>query len=37
VISKAGYPLSLRYGDKIFTSETDKGEILKLDGNLKKI
>jgi alpha-L-fucosidase 2 len=36
VISKAGYPLSLRYGDKSFSSPTKKGQVLKFDGNLKK-
>jgi alpha-L-fucosidase 2 len=37
VISKAGYPLSLRYGDKSFSSPTKKGQALKFDGNLKRI
>jgi alpha-L-fucosidase 2 len=37
VISKAGYPLSLRYKDKTFTSVTRKGAVLKFDGDLKKI
>jgi alpha-L-fucosidase 2 len=37
VTSKAGYPLSLRYGDKSFSSPTRKGQILKFDGNLKKL
>jgi alpha-L-fucosidase 2 len=37
VISKAGYPLSIRYGDKSFSSPTKKGEILEFGGDLKKI
>jgi alpha-L-fucosidase 2 len=37
VISSAGYPLSVRYKDKSFTSDTGKGEILTFDGNLNKI
>jgi alpha-L-fucosidase 2 len=37
VISKAGYPLLLRYGDKSFSSPTKKGEALEFDGNLKEI
>ena len=37
VTSKAGYPLSLRYGDKSFSSPTRKGQVLKFDGNLKKL
>jgi alpha-L-fucosidase 2 len=37
VISRAGYPLSLRYGDKSFSSPTKKGQVLKFDGNLKRI
>jgi alpha-L-fucosidase 2 len=37
VISKAGYPLSLRYGDKSFSSTTKKGQVLKFDGNLKRL
>ncbi len=36
VTSKAGYPLSLRYGDKSFSSTTRKGQVLKFDGNLKR-
>jgi hypothetical protein len=30
-------PLSIRYEDKTYTSETQKGEVLTFDGNLKKI
>jgi len=37
VISNAGMPLSIRYEDKTYTSETQKGEVLTFDGNLKKI
>jgi alpha-L-fucosidase 2 len=37
VISNAGYPLTVRYADKVFTSDTQKGEVLRFDGNLKKI
>jgi alpha-L-fucosidase 2 len=37
VISTAGMPLSIRYEDKIYISETQKGEVIKLDGNLKKL
>lgn len=36
VISKAGYPLSLRYGDKSFSSPTKKGQVLIFDGNLER-
>ncbi|MGV8139748.1 MAG: glycoside hydrolase N-terminal domain-containing protein [Mangrovibacterium sp.] len=34
VISHAGGPLIIRYGDKSFNGETQKGEVLRLDGNL---
>jgi alpha-L-fucosidase 2 len=37
VISKAGLPLTLRYGDKTFSSPTKRGQIMKFDGDLKKI
>jgi alpha-L-fucosidase 2 len=37
VISEAGYPLSLRYKDKTFSSPTKKGETLKFDGDLAKL
>jgi len=37
VISGAGSPLSVRYRDKSFSSRTKKGQVLKFDGNLKKI
>jgi alpha-L-fucosidase 2 len=37
VISNAGYPLSINYRDKSFTSPTKKGEVLHFDGNLRKI
>jgi len=37
VISRAGYPLSLRYGDKSFSSVTKKGEVLKFNTNLLKL
>lgn len=37
VISNAGYPLSIRYADKTFSSTTRKGEVLKFDGNLEKV
>jgi alpha-L-fucosidase 2 len=37
VISKAGYPLSLRYGDKTFASNTRKGEALEFNGDLERI
>ena len=36
VISKAGYPLSLRYKSKTYTSNTGKGEVLKFNGDLSK-
>ncbi len=36
VLSKAGSPLSIRYRDKTFTSETKKGEIFVFNGNLEK-
>jgi alpha-L-fucosidase 2 len=37
VTSNAGYPLTIRYKDKTFTSPTKKGEILNFDGDLKKV
>jgi alpha-L-fucosidase 2 len=37
ITSKAGYPLALRYGDKSFSSPTKKGQVIKFDGNLKRI
>lgn len=37
VVSNAGMPLSIRYKDKNYVSETQKGEILAFDGNLKKL
>jgi alpha-L-fucosidase 2 len=37
VKSDAGFPLTLRYRDKTFVSETRKGQIFEFDGNLKKI
>jgi alpha-L-fucosidase 2 len=37
VTSKAGFPLSINYKDKSFTSPTKKGEVLHLDGNLNAI
>ena len=37
VISHAGYPLSVRYKDKSFSSPTKKGEVLHFDQNLRKI
>lgn len=37
IISNAGYPISVRYKDKLFSSGTRKGEVLSLDGNLNKI
>lgn len=37
VSSNAGYPLSIKYKDKSFTSPTKRGEVLHFDGNLKKI
>jgi alpha-L-fucosidase 2 len=37
VISNAGYPLSINYKDKSFTSPTKKGEVLHFDRNLNKI
>jgi len=37
VTSNDGYPLTLRYGDKTFTSKTRKGQVLKFDGERKKI
>ncbi len=37
IISTAGYPLSIRYGDKSFSSSTGKGEVLEFDGDLNKL
>ena len=37
ITSKAGFPLALRYGDKSFSAPTKKGQVLKFDGNLKRI
>jgi alpha-L-fucosidase 2 len=37
VVSNAGYPLSIRYGDKSFSSPTKKGEVLEFDGTLVKL
>jgi alpha-L-fucosidase 2 len=37
VISRTGGPLLLRYHDKSFTSETKKGEVLRFNGNLKRL
>jgi len=37
VLSTAGYPLTLRYGDKTFTVATKKGEVLQFNHDLKKI
>ena len=37
VISHAGSPLSLKYGNKTFSSETTKGKILKFNGDLNKV
>jgi len=37
VLSRAGFPLTLRYGDKSFNSATKKGEVLLFDPDLKKI
>jgi alpha-L-fucosidase 2 len=37
VISKSGYPLSIRYRDKAFSSATKKEEVLHFDGDLKRI
>ncbi|MCX6334170.1 MAG: glycoside hydrolase family 95 protein [Bacteroidia bacterium] len=37
VISNAGYPLSLRYADKSFSSPTKKRQVLKFDGDLKRL
>ena len=37
VISNAGYPLTIRYAGKIYSSGTKTGEILKFNGDLKKI
>jgi hypothetical protein len=37
VISKAGMPLNLRYGDKQFSSPTRKGETLSFNNQLGKI
>jgi alpha-L-fucosidase 2 len=36
VLSTAGYPLTLRYGNKTSTVYTKKGEILQFNGELKK-
>ena len=37
VISEAGYPLSLRYKDKTFSSPTKKGQALKFNCDLEKL
>jgi alpha-L-fucosidase 2 len=37
VTSKAGSPLNLRYGDKVYSSSTKKGEIIRFDSNLNAI
>jgi alpha-L-fucosidase 2 len=37
VISNAGYPLSVKYKDKSFTSPIKKGEVLHFDQDLRKI
>jgi len=37
VISHAGSPLSLRYGDKSFSSETGKGKVITFNGDLKPV
>ena len=37
VISMAGMPLSIRYQDKIYISETPKGDVILLDGDLNKV
>lgn len=37
VLSTAGYPLTLRYGDKTFTKTTKKGETLLFNRDLRKI
>ena len=37
VISRVGGQLTLHYGDKSFTSETKKGEVLRFNGNLEKM
>jgi hypothetical protein len=35
MISRAGGPLTIRYGDKSFKGETQKGEVLRFNGNLE--
>jgi len=37
VLSTAGDPLTLRYGDKTFSVATKKGEVLQFNHDLKKI
>ena len=37
VLSTAGYPLTIRYGDKNYTVATKKGEVLQFNHDLKKI
>lgn len=37
VVSHAGYPLSIRYGNKTFSSDTRKGEKYEFDSNLNKL
>jgi len=37
VLSVAGYPLSLRYGENTFRQPTRKGEVLLFNQELKKI
>jgi len=37
VLSNAGFPLTIRYGDKKYTVATKKGEVLQFNHDLKKI
>jgi len=37
VLSKYGNPLSVRYKDKSFSADTKKGQVLKLNGDLKEM
>jgi alpha-L-fucosidase 2 len=37
VLSTAGFPLALRYGNKTFTGTTKKGEILQFNPDLKRL
>lgn len=37
ITSKSGNPLSIRYGDRFYSSDTKKGQVLKLNGDLQEM